>query len=323
MSNDGEIILSTPGHASLTLPVSVGYAPQTSPSQNVSKSGGGVIRTTHLAPEGRTLSIPLQALTRQEFLDLKSLIDAAKFSAVGITIEDPFETHERMHYTSGLDGGSRWSRGDEYSTTLRFTQSAVESLLLGANLVSNPTFADDGDGWEKDGGTDSEITYISLTGATDPAENAVQMADADADWEAVVSEQKFSVTDYLHTVGIDVRRAQGRIEARLFVKFLDEDGDLIRGDAETGGNWADRGEYHYWLTIEYDSSTTTTTATWNGDNSETFSGTDWKDYEATFGRSGGEIPSGAVAFQIGIEGSGGLSSNSIWQFTNYDLEVSL
>ena len=126
------ITFTATGHAPVLLPVASGYAPQPRAQQNVSISGGGVIRTTNLAPQERTISIPFSRLTRDQYLSLTSLIGHVQFSATGITITDPFEAHENMHYIRGLEGG-RWSRGDRYSVTLTFRKSAVDFLT--SNII--------------------------------------------------------------------------------------------------------------------------------------------------------------------------------------------
>lgn len=128
----GKVTFSAPGHADLALRVANGYVPQISPRKNRHISGGGVIRTTNLAAPKSTLSIPLKNLTRQEFLGLVALVTHVDFYSSPLTIEDPFETHERMHYTGGLDGG-RWSRGDRYACTLQFEQSAADELT--SNII--------------------------------------------------------------------------------------------------------------------------------------------------------------------------------------------
>lgn len=128
----GRVTFSVPGHTDLTLRIASGYAPEPAPGQNVSKSGGGVIRTVNYAPALRTLRIPLKRLDRTEYQALVALIEAADYSSAAMTITDPFETHERMHYIRGIAQGS-WSRGDLFSATLEFQQSAADFLT--SNII--------------------------------------------------------------------------------------------------------------------------------------------------------------------------------------------
>ena len=315
----GKIIFSLPGHADLSLPVDEGYAPQITPRQSVSASYGGVIRTAHLAPEDTVLSILLSDLTRAEYLSLRATLTAAGYSAHGMTIEDPFDTYPRMHYIRGLDDG-HWARGDEYTCTLIFRQSAAESLPLGGNIIANPKFRD-GTGWERIAGTDADITYVSLTGASDPADYGVQMADNNADWETILTEARYPVGAYLYTVSATVRYTQGQRGLRGFVRFYDADGDAILGSAsptETG--WAEQSTYHAWLQVDYSSGMKVKV----GDGAYESSGlvaSTWYTRSATFGRSGGQVPASAETFALGIIACGSGSGATTWQATNYTLTV--
>lgn len=124
---DGEVTLSATGQANLTLPVATGYAPHDIPRQESSVSGGGVFRSVTLAPDTLEISLVFQGLERAEYTRLRTFFTGIGWGRTPVSIQDPFETHPRMHYVRGWESG-RWSRGDLYSVTLRFRQSSADSL---------------------------------------------------------------------------------------------------------------------------------------------------------------------------------------------------
>ncbi len=124
---DGEVTLSATGQADLTLPIATGYAPHDIPRQSSSVSGGGVFRTTELAPDTLEITLTLQNITRTEYTALRAFLIGIRWGATAVSITDPFGVHPRMHYAGGW-GSGRWRRGDEYSVALTFRQSAADSL---------------------------------------------------------------------------------------------------------------------------------------------------------------------------------------------------
>ena len=129
---DGTVVLSAGGQTDLELPVSGGYAPQVHHNQEASISGGGVFRSVTLAPERTDLNVPIDQIDRTKYIALDTFLRNINYSVGAITIQDPFETFERMHYVRGFQSG-RWVRGDFYTCTLIFQQSAAEELT--SNII--------------------------------------------------------------------------------------------------------------------------------------------------------------------------------------------
>lgn len=127
MNAHGVVTLKSDGQADVTLPIATGYAPIPKTHQSQSVSGGGVIYTATLAPEGKEITLPFRELTRTEYLSLYQFMVAVGWGAAGITIQDPYESHARMHYQRGIET-LRWRRGDFYDLTLVFLQGRASTV---------------------------------------------------------------------------------------------------------------------------------------------------------------------------------------------------
>ena len=315
MANDGEIILSAPGHADVTLPVSKGYFPEIDTGQMVETTANGVILVTEANKPITSLKIPFSRLTRAQISALKSIIEHVNYSEGGITVTDPYDTYENMHYISGLH--ARWTRGDEYACIIELKQSTQDEVALGNNQNIDSDFSDSA-AWTATRQTYDQIEFKNKDNPPITAQipSMLRITDASDGYNRVVSNAAFPVTDYVHEVSCAVFRSGFGDKTRLFCQFFNGN-TAITGSAGTQSGWAERSAYHYWATI-------TNTTVRVGSSSKTFAPDAWNMYTFQFGRIGGQIPANADTFKIGLEsGSGGGVNISYWYFTFYTATVIL